>query len=360
MKLKRICLLSAPAILVGACHPAIPRHTRPQPLPARPPSASALPAASEDIVLDFVGDCTFGSVNGDSGPARFPAVFRDSGLADYPFHRVRRWLADDDLTIANFECTLTDATKTADKQWHFKGPARYADIFPAGSVEVAGIANNHAHDYLQAGFDDTAANLRKAGVPAFYQSHPYVTTIKGVEVVIIGDCTVVGENTTVIGDAPGRVLGQIIRYKKPDNIVVVFLHWGSELDKTPRPWQQALGRRFIRAGADAVIGAHPHVVQGIEKYMGRYIVYSLGNFAFGGNTRSRHPETLILRLMRYGAGRPLSATVIPCLTTSSGSVINNYQPTTAHGAQAQQIIDEIRVRSRSLTYGIKTLDIAPG
>jgi len=311
-----------------------------------------------DITLDFAGDCTFGTVNGDGGPGRFPSVYRPSGLKDYPFHLVRRWFDHDDLTVVNFECTLTDAVATADKQWHFKGPARYASIFPAASVEVAGIANNHSHDYLQAGFDDTLANFKKAHVPTFYQNTPYITTIKGVQVVLIADCTVVGENTTVIDGAPARVIGQIKRYKKPGNIVIVFMHWGSELDKMPRPWQQDLGHRFVDAGADAVIAAHPHVVQGIEYYHGKYIAYSLGNFAFGGNSHAKYPETFILRLQSKvtdGKPGPLSAAVIPCLTTSTGTAVNNYQPQALYGNDGDRVLRLVLDRSRALNYGVSSL-----
>ncbi len=103
-----------------------------------------------EILLSFAGDCTFGSVNGDGGGIRFPAVYRRSGEKDYPFYWVKPWFLHDDLTVVNFECTLADASRTANKQWKFKGPARYASIFPAGSVEAVGLSNNHSRDYLQA------------------------------------------------------------------------------------------------------------------------------------------------------------------------------------------------------------------
>jgi len=261
-----------------------PRPTHPfrqQPRQWAPITATkhALKARSGTVVISFAGDCTFGSVNGDSGPGRFPSVYRRSGRLDYPFALVRPWLVNDDLTVVNFECTLTGASRTADKQWHFKGPAAYARIFPASSVEVVGVANNHAHDYLDDGFRDTLRAFAVAKVPAFYQDTPYITTLRGIPVVLIGDCTVVGENTTVIDGAPKRVLAQIRRYKRPDNVVVVVMHWGSELAAQPFPWQQSLAHAFVDAGADAVVGAHPHVVQGIEQYKGRTIAYSLGNFA---------------------------------------------------------------------------------
>jgi len=319
----------------------------------------------DEILLSFAGDCTFGTVNGDGGPARFPSVYRRSGRADYPFALVRPWLLNDDLSVVNFECTLTDAVPIADKQWHFKGPARYAAIFPAGSVEAVGLSNNHSHDYLQSGFRDTVANFTNAHVPVFYQNVPYVTTLRGVETVIIGDCTVVGENTTAIGGAPVRVIGEIERYKKPGNIVVVVMHWGSELDAVPRPWQQKMGRAFIDAGADAVVGAHPHVVQGIERYKGKYIAYSLGNFAFGGNSLARYPETFILRLRFHAGGGRTSvagASIVPCWTTSgqarneAGVLRNNYQPKPVFGKTADRTTALIIARSAGLEYGVKRLD----
>lgn len=319
---------------------------------------------SRRIVLSFAGDCTFGMVNGDGGTGRFPSVYRRSRLLDYPFALVNPWFRNDDLTVVNFECTLTNAAHTADKQWHFKGPAPYASIFPAGSVEAVSLANNHSHDYFQAGFDDTVANFQKAHVPVFYQNAPCVTTIHGVRVVLLGDCTVVGENTTVIDGTPQRVLREIRRYKTPGNIVIVVMHWGSELAVVPFPWQQALGRNFIDAGADAVVGAHPHVVQGIERYKGRYIAYSLGNFAFGGNSLARHPETFILRLgfdIVHGKTRALTASLVPCSITSStaknaaGILRNNYQPKPVFGAAADHTVALVLARSSRLKYGIKKI-----
>ncbi len=319
---------------------------------------------TREILLSFAGDCTFGSVNGDSGGVRFPAVYRQSGQKDYPFHLVKPWFLRDDLTVVNFECTLTNASHPAGKQWRFKGPARYASIFPAGSVEAVGLSNNHSMDYLQAGFHDTVANFRQACVPVFYQNVPYVTTLRGIQTVIIADCTVVGENTTQIDGAPGRVLREIEQYKKPGNVVIVVMHWGSELAAVPFPWQEAMGRQFIDAGADAVVGHHPHVLQGIERYKGKCIAYSLGNFAFGGNSLARNPETVILRLkFRASGGRtsPAGASLVPCFTTSSrarnpaGILRNNYQPKPVFGADAARVTALVIRRSAGLKYGVRKM-----
>lgn len=317
-----------------------------------------------EIVLSFAGDCTFGTVNGDNGPRRFPAVYRKARQADYPFALVKPWFISDDLTVVNFECTLTHATQTADKQWHFKGPAGYAALFPAGSVEAVGLSNNHSHDYLQAGFDDTVAGFKKAHVPVFYQNKPYVTMLQGVQTVIIGDCTVASENTTVTEGVAQRVIREIKHYKTPANIVIVVMHWGSELDTLPRPWQQQTGRQFVEAGADAVVGHHPHVVQGIERYRGRFIAYSLGNFAFGGNSLARHPETFILQLrfpVQSAAARRATVSLVPCQTTSSrarnaaGILQNNYQPEPVFGETARRTLALVLARSAKLRHGVKQL-----
>ena len=360
------------ALLIGAAalltRPG--RHRAKLPAPAIP-AALVLPrrtAASRaaTVTLSFAGDCTFGTVNSDNSAARFPAVYRRSHQLDYPFHLVRPWFMRDDLTIVNFECTLTNAVPIADKQWHFRGDARYASIFPAGSVEAVGLSNNHSHDYLQAGFEDTVASFQHAHVPIFYQNTPYVTRVHGVQVVIIGDCTVIGENTTRLDGVQARVLAEIKRYKKPSNLVVVVLHWGSELAPTPFEWQQALGHTLIDAGADAVVGHHPHVVQGIERYHGKTIAYSLGNFAFGGNSQARFPETFILRLrFRMRGGKNSSQmSLVPCLTTSThvrsstGVLQNNYQPMPVYGKAADKVAVLVVQRSAGLRYGMQAIKTA--
>ena len=327
-------------------------------------TAASSSAKSRDVIVSFAGDCTFGSVNGDSGGNRFPAVYRRSQQSDYPFALVQKWFRSDDLSIVNFECTLTQASITANKQWHFKGDAKYALIFPRSSVEAVDLANNHSHDYLQAGFDDTVKNFQSARMPLFYQDHPYTTKINGIQTVVIGDCTVVGENTTKLDGVSARVLRQIVKYKTPATLVIVFMHWGSELAKSPFLWQQTMARQFIDAGADAVVGAHPHVLQGIEVYKGKCIAYSLGNFAFGGNSLARNPDTCILRL-RFSAEDHKIVTeppfIVPCIATSTqkrnsaGVLLNNYQPKPFSGAQGAAVVNLIIKRSSELPNGVKQI-----
>jgi poly-gamma-glutamate capsule biosynthesis protein CapA/YwtB (metallophosphatase superfamily) len=318
------------------------------------------------VVLDFAGDCTLGDINDGENPMGFPAIYRISNSLTYPFDRVKSFFALDDLTVVNFEGTLTTAKAKGNKKWHFRGFASYAAILPASSVEVALVTNNHCPlDYLEQGYRDTVQNLTTAGEGIVEENKPFVKTLKGIETVVIGDSSVIGENTTETTGVAERVLNQIRKYKRADNIVVVDMHWGSEYQDVQQ-WQKTTARQFVDAGADLVVGQHPHLLNGIESYKGKYIVYSLGNFAFGGNRSCPDPKTCVFRAIFTSCGGVTSlkeAGVLPCYTTSidikngNGLLQNNFQPTPVTGEKAQQVIDFILSNSSILPNGIKAIKL---
>lgn len=131
-------------------------------------------------------------------------------------------------------------------------------------------------------------------------------------------------------------------------MVVAVFHWGNELEAVPDSNQTTLAHLAIDEGADLVIGHHPHVLQGIEEYKGKNIAYSLGNFCFGGNTRPTEMDTIIFQQKFVISSKKeivdSEITVIPC-RVSSEAEFNNYQPTPLTGAEAQQTIDKIQLRS---------------
>ncbi len=320
-------------------------------------SSATEPEFSATVRLTFAGDCSFGAINAFDGPRYFPTVYRGSGSVSYPFDGVKSIFENDDLTVVNFEGTLTDATREADKQWHFKGDGAFARILPAASVEVALLTNNHSGDYLEQGYADTVRHLSAEGVGLVEENEPFVTAVNGVSVVIIGDSSVVGEDTTHTDGVAERVLAQIARWKNGRTIVVVDMHWGSEYTETPSEWQRAAARAFIDAGADLVVGQHPHIVQGIEQYRGKPIVYSLGNFAFGGNCLARYPETFLFQIAFAAdeSGIAVASTeIIPCFMTSgterngAGVLWNNFQPRLVSGEEALQVLALIEERSALL------------
>jgi len=356
-------------LLLGSCVTSAPEQS--SQLVAEAPTQSdddlgALANAPAHIRMAFVGDCTLAMYNGDGESAhRFPKVYENAGSLTYPFDLVRHLFARDDLTVINFEGALTEQTEHANKRYFFKGPPEYAAILPAASIEAVTLANNHSRDYFEQGFLDTKAYLERAGVRVAYEDNPLIVEIQGVEVVIIGDNTAFLQGITEEQVAQ-RVLWQIKNYKRDDNIVIINIHWGIEREIMPTLWQKKIARSWVDAGADLVVGHHPHILQGIELYQGKYIAYSLGNFAFGGNFTAPYKETAILHATAIAAcDKPpqIEIAVTPCYITSSnlrgrdGILINNYQPMPVTGEQAEQVIALILQRSALLENGVTELRI---
>ncbi len=242
------------------------------------------------LTLTFGGDCTFGRGRDFPYEGSFDEMYtKHKGDLSYFFSGIPEF-HDDDITMVNFEGTLTDYTKYANKQFVFKGPAEYAKILPAGSIDVVSVANNHSMDYLQRGFDDTVANLSPYVKVSGYSRLPIVT-VKGVK---IGFASNVGwsydkAQRNFIDNAIGT-----LRAEGAD-IIVFNYHWGIERSYHSDETQQAIGHYCIDKGADFVIGHHPHVVQEVEVYKGKPIAYSLGNLVFGGNHNPAEKNCLIFR-----------------------------------------------------------------
>ena len=240
------------------------------------------------LALTFGGDCTLGRGHDFAYSGSFDEMYDQKG-ASYFFSGIPEFF-DDDLTMVNFEGTLTNATAHAYKTFVFKGRPEYAKVLEAGSIDVVSIANNHSMDYLQRGFDDTVRYLSPYVAVSGYERMPIVT-VKGIR---IGFASNVG---WTFDSAQQRFLEnavQSLRARGAD-LVVFNYHWGIERSYHSDPTQQAIGRYCIDQGADLVIGHHPHVVQEIETYKGKQIAYSLGNLVFGGNNNPSDKNCLIYR-----------------------------------------------------------------
>ena len=306
--------------------------------------------SDSSVTMTFTGDCTFGYLNEYDSETSFPTVYRNAGSVTYPFDRVRHIFAADDLTVINFEGTLAEeGTATADKRFHFRGEPEYVGILSGSSVEVANLANNHSFDYLQEGFDRTVALLEAQSVSVIHNSQPLVTDINDIEVVMLA----AGDSIQPYIYMPSveQLLEQIRKFKRADNIVVVNIHWGGEYSKVPEKGQISAAHSLIDAGADIVIGHHPHIIQGIELYNGKVIAYSLGNFSFGGRYMLVENETFILRA---SFGRSSDGTVcmnewsvVPC--SSSGGKANDYQPHTLSGDRTDSMVRMLIGRSNAIS-----------
>lgn len=338
----------------------------PSPLPTLTVSPTETPVPVETIRVSFVGDCMFGMQNEYDLVDLFPQVYERSNSITYPFDNVLEYFKKDDLTVINYEGTLTNHTKQADKPWRFRGKPEYAKILKESSVEIALLANNHSYDYLEAGYKETKEALRNYDVESIGHNEVYKVNVKGVEVVLIAANFILVEDTNVMADRYKDVLPLIKENKRDDNIVIVNLHWGKELEKVPPKAQREVAHFYIDEGADLIVGHHPHLLQGIEYYNGKYIVYSLGNFAFGGSRSATNPETMIyIHEWKVQGGEILSdeSFIVPCYITSTdelnfkGVLANNFRPKPLVDSKKEDCINLILERSGSLEYGIKEIKV---
>ena len=308
-------------------------------------SSNATVSSPVSLTLSVVGDCTLGTDETFDYDTSLNAYYENYG-ADYFLQNVKDIFSTDDLTIANFEGTLTDSDEREDKTFAFKAPASYASILTGGSVEAVNTANNHSHDYGDQSFDDTLAALDDARIVHFGYDETAVMDVKGIKVGLVGIYELYDhlEREQQLKDNIAKV--------KADGaqLIIVIFHWGNETETVPDSNQTTLGRIAIDEGADLVCGHHPHVLQGIETYKGRNIVYSLGNFCFGGNSSPSDMDTMIYQqtftIDADGVKKDNVTNIIPCSISSAAyDGYNNYQPTPAEGDEATRILGKINERS---------------
>lgn len=298
------------------------------------------------ITISAAGDCTLGT-DEYFDPSTSLNAYYDSNGPEYFFQNVKSIFDADDLTIVNMEGTLTEETARQDKTYAFKGPAEYAQILTSGGVEAANLANNHSHDYGDKSYTDTIETIEAAGIVSFGYDRTAVMDVNGIKVGLVG--------TYELADGMGCEDEMIANIKAVEEqgaqIVIVSFHWGLERENYPTENQVNLAHSAIDNGADLVLGHHPHVLEGIEVYNGKNIVYSLGNFCFGGNSNPSDKDTMIFQQTFTVENGELAAdnvtNIIPC-SVSSESGYNNYQPTPLEGDEAERVLGRIEEYSSGL------------
>lgn len=311
-------------------------------------AADAVVMDPVSLTLSVVGDCTLGTDETFDYDTSLNAYYENYGSA-YFLQNVKSIFSQDDLTIANFEGTLTESDAREDKTFAFKEPASFTSILTDGSVEAVNTANNHSHDYGDQSYEDTMTALDAAGIVHFGYDETAVMDVKGIKVGMVGIYELKDhlEREQQLKDNIAKV--------KADGaqLIVVIFHWGNETETVPDSNQTTLGRLAIDEGADLVCGHHPHVLQGIETYKGKNIIYSLGNFCFGGNSSPSDMDTMIYQqtftITSEGVQADNVTNVIPCSISSAAyEGYNNYQPTPADGDEAARILAKINERSADI------------
>lgn len=297
------------------------------------------------ITISCAGDCTLGT-DVAFGGITFPVeVSNQGGDYGYFFRNVKPYFDNDDLTIVNFEGTLTERGTRQEKTFAFKGDPSYTKVLTEGGVEAVTLANNHSKDYGEISAEDTKKYLEDAGIVWFEKLNTRVIDVNGVKVGLVG-------LYSLDGSAEGNLTPAIEQVKSDGaEVILVQVHWGIEGNNYPESSQVNLAHRAIDEGADLVIGHHPHVLQGIEMYKGKMIAYSLGNFCFGGNQNPRDKDSMIFRqtfiVSKDGQVDASNYEVIPC-SISSVSSRNNYQPTPLKDGEKERVANKIQTFSNKL------------
>lgn len=287
------------------------------------------------ITATFAGDFTIG---GDS--RKRTSIFEDElkkqdGDINFTMRNVRDILMEDDLTLINFEGTLTNSTYVPDNkrenQFLFSAPPEYVSMLTDNGVEAVALENNHVMDHGEEVYQETQQTLTDAGVVWSNAETVGEITVKGVEIGMLSYQTF-DRYDTLFTQVPLDVAEAKARY----DLVIVSFHWGSEKDYAPNKNQQKMGKLAIDAGADLVVGHHSHRINPIEEYKGKYIVYSLGNFCFAGNSNPSDMSSFLFQIRWRVHGDTITQEdwrIIP-IRISSRSDYNDFAPTVLEKATA--------------------------
>ncbi|MGE5372321.1 MAG: CapA family protein [Solirubrobacterales bacterium] len=263
-------------------------------------------------------------------PVRFLAagdILPDRGVraaieqygADGLFEGVTGTFRSGDLVLANLEAPLTNRSIPLAKRIAFRGDSSFAPALRRSGIDMVSLANNHTLDCGREGLEETIEAIQDAGIRFVgagrneREAHRMrVVTRHGLRIALLGYSTFPLEGlvyqpdrpTVSLGRDPGRVAREVRQARRKADLVIVMYHWGDEFTPKPTRLQRQLARNAIDAGADLVLGSHPHVLQPMETYRGRPIVYSLGNFVFDHKGEAQRTSTIFsCELTRAGAGK---------------------------------------------------------
>lgn len=303
-----------------------------------------------EVTISSVGDCTIGHDDKFAFQNSLPYKLKaNNGDYSYFFKNVVHIFKNDDLTTANLETTFTNSTEKADKQFTFKAPPEYVKVLSSGSIEAVNLSNNHIHDYLTKGFEDTKNTLKSENINYFGEGNKWTAEVKGVKLGFLGYRGYWYDDTFL-----KKLKADIDELKSQGYIVMINFHWGEESAYYPNKVQKNLAHFSVDTGADLILGHHPHVIQGVEIYNGKMIFYSLGNFCFGGNISPSDKDSFILQTKFKTENGKLTSYGIKVIPTRISSVtyINDYCPTPMEGDEKTKFLSKLNNLSPNAGFKI--------
>lgn len=304
------------------------------------------------ITVTGTGDFTIGGDSRKRTDIFDDELQRQGGDINFTMRNFRDILMADDLTIVNFEGTLTESTyvprEKAENEFLFSAPPSYVSMLTDNGVEAVSLENNHIMDHGEDAYQDTMDTLYDAGVVYSNSTEVGVIEVKGVEIAMLSYLCI--DRYEQLWD---KVPADIQAAKAQYPIVIVNFHWGNEKDYSPTNNQIRMGRLAVDAGADLVLGHHSHRMQPIEQYKGVYICYSLGNFCFSGNSKPSDMSSIVFQTrfrVRDGVVSNEGFRIIP-IRISSRTDYNDFTPTPLTKDTAiDSVLSTLKENGRKLDY----------
>lgn len=300
----------------------------------------------ESITISFTGDCTLGTYLTSQNKA-FDVLFDKQQDYAYYFQNVKNIFENDDYTVVNLEGPLTDSTNINEqKPFIFKGRLDYINILTSGGVEAANLSNNHIRDYGNEGYNDTVNVLKENNIAYFDNVNFHIEDINGIKFGFAG--------FKAFNLYTKNEIDKALEYFEENNvdIKIITLHGGIEYDYDFDTIKQELAHYAIDNGADLIVGHHPHILQGVEEYNDKYILYSLGNFCYGGHSNPNDKNSMIAQVtFNFEDNKYIDSNLklIP-VSISSVDYTNNFQPTVLEGEEKEKVLKLINDHSKNFNY----------
>ena len=310
------------------------------------------------ITLTATGDFTVGGDTRKSSNIWYTELKKQGGDPNFAMKNIRDVLMADDLTIINFEGTLTESTyipaSKRENQFLFSAPPSYVDMLTENGIEAAALENNHVLDHGQEAWDETKEHLSDAGVVWSGDGEIGVIEVKGIQIAMLSYLCI--DRYSELWD---KVPADIAAAKEKYPIVIVNFHWGKEKEYSPTSNQVKMGRLAVDSGADLVLGHHSHRIQPIEQYKGVYICYSLGNFCFAGHSNPDDKTSMLFqtrfRIREGEAGQEImneGFRIIP-IRISSRTERNDFVPTPYTSESSKEaVVNTLKQNGRKLDYAV--------
>jgi len=280
----------------------------------------------------------------------------------YPFQKIKSTLEDADFAYFNLETPLSDKARQSGS---FLTPESFADAIKWVGIDFVSTANNHAYDAEGEGITDTKNTLEKRGIGVFGTGKnleqaraPHIIKKDGISIAFLAYTYGVNPTNTSLGLAlpnrsgaapmdPFLIKEDINSVRDSVDFVVLSLHWGIENKQDIHPAAIVFGHEMLDAGADAIIGHHPHMPRGIEIYKGKPIIYSLGNFIFG-HAHTNWMDNILAKIY-FSKEKITKVEIIPI----AGAMKDIGQPYVLSGKRAKVLLKDIMIRSERLNTKMK-------